>query len=92
MELLQNSSGKLKETRLRDAKHALFQRLELKGMKKYIIPSYIRSMIICLVINPTITRLQLNKELQYLGWNNFKLDNHTLQLAIAYSETERATA
>jgi len=71
MELLQNSSGSLKETCPRNAKQALFRRLELKGVKKYVIPSYIRRMIVRLVINPTMTRLQLHKELEYLGSNNF---------------------
>ena len=61
-------------------------------MKKDIIPSYIGSMRICLVNNPVINYLQLEKELQVLGWNDFELDYHTLQLAITCFETEEIIA
>ena len=32
--------------------------------------------------------LQINKGLHLLGWDNFELDYHTLQLAIACFEAE----
>ena len=57
-------------------------------MKKDIIPSYIGSMKVCLTINPATNCFQLEKELQVLGWNDFELDYHTLQLAVACFETE----
>ena len=88
MDLLLNNPNKLKETFSDNPKQVLFERLKLKGMKKDTIYSYIRSIRICLSINPTMNRLQVNKELNFLGWNDFELDYHTLQLAIAYLETE----
>ena len=92
MDLLLNNSSKLKETFTSNLKQTLFHHLELKGMKKDIIPSYIRSMKICLVINPTMNHLQADKELQFLGWNDFEMDCHTLQLAIDCFETEDVIA
>jgi len=88
MDLSLNKSNKLKETFTSDLKHLLFQRLEMKGMKKDIIPSYIRSMKICLVNKPNMNPLQANEQLQLLGWNDIELDYHTIQLAIACFETE----
>ena len=35
-----------------------------------------------------MNHLQINKRLQFLGWNDFELDYHTLQLAIACFEAE----
>ena len=86
MDLLLNNSNKLKETFTSNLKQVLFNRLEVKGMEKDIIPSYIRSMKLCLVINPTMNHLQVDKELQFLGWNDFEMDYHTMQLAIACFE------
>ena len=92
MDLLLNNSNKLKETSTSNLKQELSHRLELKGMKKEIIPSYIRSMKICFIINPNMNHLQVDKELHFLGWNNFDLDYHTLQLATEYFETKRIIA
>jgi len=88
MLLLLNNPDKAKRAFAGNSRQELFFRLESKGMKKDIIPSYIRSMRICLVINPVINYLQLEKELQVLGWHDFELDYHTLQLAVRCFETE----
>ena len=92
MLLLLNNSEQLKQAFTSNSRQELFFRLESKGMKKDIIPSYIGSMRICLVNNPVINYLQLEKELQVLGWNDFELDYHTLQLAITCFETEEIIA
>ena len=81
MDLLLNNYDKLMDNFAKEPNQALFHHLALKGMNEEIIPSYIRSMRICLANNPTINLLQLDTELQYLGWNNFRLDFPTLQLA-----------
>ena len=88
MDFLLNDSNKLNDTFTSDLKQVLFHHLELKGIEKDLIPSFIKSMKICLVANPAMNHLQVDKELRLLGWNDFKLDYHTLQLAIAYLETE----
>ena len=88
MDLLLNNSSKFKETITTDLKQELFDRLKVKGMEKEFIHYYIRSLKICLSINPSMNHLQLDKELQLLGWYDFEMDYHTLQLAIASFETE----
>ena len=88
MDFLLNNSNKLNNTFTCDLKQVLFHHLELKGIDKDLIPSFIRSMKICLVVNPAMNHLQVDKELRLLGWNDFRLDYHTLQLALAYLETE----
>ena len=92
MDLLLYNSSKLKKTFTSNLKQTLFHHLELKGMKKQIIHSYIKRIKVCLLINPTMNHLQLDKELQFLGWNDFEMDYHTLQLAIACFETEDVIA
>ena len=69
-------------------KEILIHRLANKGMDPNMIPSYLRSMKICFVNNPNMNHLQVNEQLQFLGWNDFNVDYHTIQLAIACFETE----
>ena len=69
-------------------KEILIQRLANKGMDTNMIPSYLRSMKICFVHNPNMNHLQVNEQLQFLGWNDIDVDYHTIQLAIACFETE----
>ena len=57
-------------------------------MDPNMISSYIRSMKICFVNNPNMNPLQVNEQLQFLGWNDIEVDYHTIQLAIACFETE----
>ena len=83
-----NNYTKFKEIFTTDLKQELFDRLKVKGMEKDFIHSYLRSVKICLDINPTMNHFQLDKELQFLGWNDFEMDYHTFQLAIASFETE----
>jgi len=71
-------------------KQILIDRLVSKGLEKVTIPSLIRSMRICLVIDPTMNHLQLNKELELLGWNDIRMDSDTLQIATAYFESKVA--
>jgi len=92
MDFFLNKSDKLKGTSISNLKQILFQRLEVKGMEKDIIPSFIRSMKICFVTNSNMSHLQANKQLQSLGWNDFEVHYHTLQLAIACFETEGVIA
>lgn len=92
MDLLLNNSSKVKEEILTDFKQELFNRLKKKGMEKDFIHNYIRSIKICLDINPTMNHLQLDQELQFLGWNDFVMDYRTLQLAKASFENEGVIA
>ena len=69
-------------------KQILMHRLEKKGMEKNTILGFILSLKSCLLDNPNMNHLQINKRLQFLGWDDFELDYHTLQLAIACFEAE----
>jgi len=73
---------------LNQHKHNLINRLEKIGMEKSTILGFILSLKSCLSDNPNINLLQANKRLQFLGWDDFELDYHTFQLAIAYFEEE----
>jgi len=69
-------------------KQMFVDRLEVKGLEKDTIPSYIRSMRICFANDPKINHLKAYRQLQFLGWNDIEVDNHTLQLAIAFFKVE----
>jgi hypothetical protein len=45
-------------------------------------------MKICFVDNPNMNPLQVNEQLQFLGWDDIEVGYHTIQLAIACFETE----
>ena len=57
-------------------------------MEKSIIFGFISSLKSCLLDDPNLNHLQINKRLQFLGWDDFELDYHTLQLARACFEAE----
>ena len=66
----------------------LIERLKKKGMEPSIIHGFIRNLANTILTNPNITLLQINKRLHLLGWDNFGLDCHSLQLVIACFEAE----
>ena len=66
----------------------LIERLKKKGMEPSIIHGFIRDLANTILTNPNITLLQINKRLHLLGWDNFELDCHSLQLVIACFEAE----
>ena len=66
----------------------LIKRLEKKGMEQGIIHGFIRDLANTILVNPHMNLLQVNKQLHFLGWDGFELDNHTLDLAIACFEAE----
>jgi len=67
---------------------ALIRRLESKGLTKSEIPGFVWSLKSCLLNKPQMNCYQLNERLRHLGWGDFLLDYHTLQLAIACFETD----
>ena len=70
-------------------KQILMNRLEMKGLGKSIIPGFIWSLKRCLLDNPDMNHLEANQRLHFLGWDDFNLDYHTMQLAIANFEAEQ---
>ena len=66
----------------------LVERLEKRDMEPSIIPGFIRDLAATVLINPDMSHLAVNRHLHLLGWDDFELDYHTLQLAIACFEAE----
>ena len=56
----------------------LIKRLEKKGIEQGIIHGFIRDLANTILVNPHMNLLQVNKQLHFLGWDGFELDNHTL--------------
>lgn len=66
----------------------LIERLVGKGMEINTIPAYIRDLVNILAMNSHLSLEELNDRLRSLGWDDFELDDHTLQLILANFETE----
>ena len=65
---------------------ALISKLKEKGIEESLIPGFLRTLANALMINPSMSSLQLNQRLKYLGWNDVELDWRTLELARAFFE------
>ena len=61
----------------------LIERLVGKGIEINTIPAYIRDLANILAMNSHLTLEELNGRLRSLGWDDFELDDHTLQLVLA---------
>ncbi|MBW1795783.1 MAG: hypothetical protein JRJ38_15385 [Deltaproteobacteria bacterium] len=66
----------------------LVDRLERKGMAQNTIPGFIRSLANTISEMPDMTIGEVRRRLQSLGWDDFELDDHTLQLIIAVFQDE----
>ena len=65
----------------------MIKRLEKKGIQPDMIPGFIRDLVNTTLINPQSTLEDLNAKLHFLGWDDFELDEYTLELVIAGFET-----
>jgi len=61
----------------------VIERLKKKGIRPDIIPGFVRDLVNVISINPGWSLQDLNSRLHFLGWDDFELDDHTLQLVIA---------
>jgi hypothetical protein len=77
-----------KEDKMKQLTQVLIRRLEKKGIEPNIAPGFMRNLANTILVNPDMNHLQVNRELHTLGWRDFELDYHTLQLAIACFETD----
>ena len=66
----------------------LIERLVGKGIEINTIPAYIRDLANILAMNSHLTLEEFNGRLRSLGWDDFELDDHTLQLVLANFETD----
>jgi len=71
-----------------EIKQILIQRLEKLGVELSLIPGFIRSLANSLDYDPYMNLLQVNERLHYMGWDEFDLDYHTLQLVVTCFENE----
>jgi hypothetical protein len=69
-------------------KQILINRLEKNGLELCLIPGFMRTLATSFINNPDSSLLQINEKLHYLGWDEFDIDYHTLQLAIVCIEAE----
>lgn len=69
--------------------YILIQRLGKKGLAPIEIPRFIRDVVVNIIsFDHRISRQEINRQLHLLGWDMIELDDHTLQLIIASSESE----
>lgn len=66
-----------------DLKKTLLERFEKKGVEQVLIPGLLKNILATLKEKPDITQEEVNEKLHYIGWNNFDLDENTLQIIIA---------
>ena len=66
-----------------DLKKTLLERLEKKGVEPVLIPGLLKNILATLKEKPDITHKEVSDKLHYIGWNNFDLDENTLQIIIA---------
>jgi hypothetical protein len=66
-----------------DLKKILIERLEKKGVEPVLIPGLLKNIVATLRDRPDITHKEVSEKLHYLGWNDFDLDENTMQIIIA---------
>ena len=69
-------------------KEVLLQRLEKKGIEPGLIPGLIKSIASAIPCISHMNLEEVNRRLHLMGWDDFELDDHTLQLVIASLENE----
>ena len=61
----------------------LLQRLTLKGIAPTTITRYIKDLTYTLATDTQMNLGEINRRLHLLGWYDFEIDEHTLQLILA---------
>jgi len=64
--------------------------LKNKGIRSEIIPGFMRDLANSIFLNPSISLKELNVKLHSLGWDDFEMDDYTLQLVLAAIEAEES--
>jgi hypothetical protein len=66
----------------------LVERLVGRGIEPGTIPAYIRDLAHAISNNTDSSLPELDRRMQLLGWDDFELDDHTLQLITAVLELD----
>jgi hypothetical protein len=61
----------------------LIERLVNKGLEITSIPAYVRDLANTIAVNGNWGPSELNRRLQTLGWDDFEIDEYTLDLVAA---------
>jgi hypothetical protein len=69
-----------------DLKKIVKERLEEKGVEPVLIPGLLKNILTALRDRPDITHEEVSEKLRYIGWNDFDLDENTMQIIIADQE------
>jgi hypothetical protein len=67
-------------------KEILIRRLNKKGIELRTIPGFIRSFSSSFYIDPSMSLVQLNDRMRYMGWEDIELDYYTFQLVVEMLE------
>ena len=73
-----------------DLHRLLLYRLHHQGVIAGDVPALLRDLSKILESNPGIDATATNSKLDLLGWNGVTLDYQSLQLALAYMESENS--
>lgn len=73
-------------------KQMLIQRLQRQGVEDCLIPGLIKQLASVFFSLPHLNRDTVNERLDFLGWNDFKLDEQCFQLVKACFEAENIIA
>jgi len=71
-----------------DLHRLLLHRLQQQGVNAGEVPALLRVLSKILESNPGIDTAAINSKLHLLGWNGVTLDYQSLQLALAWVESE----
>ncbi len=74
-----------------DLKKILLERLEKKGIEPVLIPGLMKNILATLKDRPDITHEEVSERLHFIGWNDFDVDENTLQIIIAHCEASAPT-
>ena len=77
----------MKDETLKQLTEELKARLQKKGIKPDLVPCYIRDLTNAIFNFPHRNILQINHQLQMLGWDDFEMDYNTLELAVTCFES-----
>lgn len=70
-----------------DITKVIQKRFTDKGSEISTIPAYIRDLSNIISVRHEMNIQDINIQLRFLGWDDFELDYHTLQLIIAFIES-----
>jgi len=74
-----------------DLKKILIERFGRKGIEPVLIPGLMKNILASLKDRPDSTHEEVSERLHFIGWNDFDLDENTLQIIIADYEASAPT-